>query len=107
MIDLLPLQLQLSRPADRTRSCTTTASSCVHGLYKVSTFLLGKQQPHLSSLILAMAAAFALFTAPAAFFGALASPSADAFKPALHRFSSPRVASTHEDTCNIVADNDQ
>jgi hypothetical protein len=69
--------------------------------------MLGQQQPHLPPLILAMSASFTLFTAPAAFFGALTSPSADAFKPALRRFSSSRVVSTHEDTCNIAADHDQ
>jgi hypothetical protein len=47
-----------------------------------------------------------LFTAPAAFFGVIASQPGSTSTPALRFFDVPHVTSRYEDVSDIVADND-
>jgi hypothetical protein len=54
-----------------------------------------------------MATTLTLFTALAAFFGAIASPPASTSTPALRFFDVPHVTSCYEDVSAIVADNNR
>jgi hypothetical protein len=54
-----------------------------------------------------MATTLTLFTAPAAFFGAIASPPASTSTPALRFFDGLHVTSRYDDASDAVADNDR